>query len=213
MTKSDLKSKVKAAGSHYFDRDTMRFFNSKLISVYEGPNGVYFVTYERGPHGPGAYSVRRFSGTNVSTVGTFMGHNKPSAQAEAKQLAGRAVHAKRKKSTRGTAKRQKPRGRSRTASRTKKQRRLVRLRKIRSGDRTWGTVTRASEYRFGVLDPFHHKAPAGNPKQLKPKQRIVLVSGNSATVVYDDGGPNVLVEVDGNPWNQSISRQAIRSVR
>lgn len=123
MTKSELKAKVKAYGGHYFDRDTMRFFNSKLISVYEGPNGVYFVTYERGPHGPGAYSVRHFTGTKVETVGEFMGHSKPDAQQKAKGLAGRAAR-KRTAALRRAPKRSKRRKRRAGRARKRLHRRI-----------------------------------------------------------------------------------------
>lgn len=90
MTKTELKAKVRATGSHFFDPDTMRFFNSKLISVYEGPSGVFFVTYEKGPHGPGAYTIRTLRHDGVSTVGDFNALPKAAATKMARTLAGHA---------------------------------------------------------------------------------------------------------------------------
>ena len=89
-SKIDLIKKVKATGSHFFDRDTMSFFNSKLISVYEGSKGTFFVTSEK-PYGErAAYTVREFTDARgVDTIGTFMGYAKGAdAQRAARALAG-----------------------------------------------------------------------------------------------------------------------------
>lgn len=46
-------------GGHWFDRDTLRFFKSKLPAVaYEHDGGVFFITRETDPNGKTAYSVR-----------------------------------------------------------------------------------------------------------------------------------------------------------
>ena len=95
MTKTDLKQRVKECGSHYFDRDTMRFFNSKLEGVYEGPNGAYFVTSEVPPGGSRKYTVRLFDEAKCR-VATIPSHaegflkyaTKNDAAAEARRLAG-----------------------------------------------------------------------------------------------------------------------------
>lgn len=90
MTKTELIKKVKATGSHFFDRDTMSFFNSKLISVYGGSKGVYFVTSEKPRGERAAYTVRGFTvARGVDTVGEFMGYAKGAdAQRAARALAG-----------------------------------------------------------------------------------------------------------------------------
>lgn len=74
VTRRSLIEQVEACGSHYFDKDTMRFFNSKLLDpIYpDGGAGVtYFVTSERGPGMARRYSVRVFKDCGVKTVGEF----------------------------------------------------------------------------------------------------------------------------------------------
>lgn len=46
-TISAIRSANREAGYHFFDRDTLKFFSSKVFpTVYQGPGGVYFVTSE-----------------------------------------------------------------------------------------------------------------------------------------------------------------------
>ena len=90
----DLKECAKICGSHYFDPDTMRFFKSRVGNeVYaDGKGGAYFVTSEKGPYGPRAFSVRRYDPRkcNFSTVGAFQGYkNAHAAQAAARKAAGK----------------------------------------------------------------------------------------------------------------------------
>lgn len=69
---------------HWFDRDTMRFFGTRLcrarVHTVPGPRecAVVFVTSERGPMGGRRYSVRvgweDSRGSHVDTVGTFCGY-------------------------------------------------------------------------------------------------------------------------------------------
>jgi hypothetical protein len=71
FTIGDIKYYVKESGSHFFDRSAMRFFDSRVErSVYNGPNGHYFITSEQfhGSQGSDArkWTVRQF-GCNVST--------------------------------------------------------------------------------------------------------------------------------------------------
>lgn len=57
----DIKAKNRAEGWHFFDRDTLRFFNSIVHDeVYAGPGGVFFVTSEKPKDGVRRYSVRQF---------------------------------------------------------------------------------------------------------------------------------------------------------
>lgn len=61
-TKSDLRAFMEDAGSHFFDRQTMKFFNSKLENVYAVPDGALFITSERfGSSGaPRMFKVRHY---------------------------------------------------------------------------------------------------------------------------------------------------------
>jgi len=82
-----VKAASKAAGSHWFEPSTMRFFKSRVLSVVYG--GRFFVTSEQGPNGVRAYSVREASedGSSISTVGEFQGWaTAPQAKREAKRL-------------------------------------------------------------------------------------------------------------------------------
>ncbi len=67
-------------GFHFFDVDTMRFFNSRILpTVHQGRYGVYFVTSERfDENTPRRYTVRRFDPATgkVDTVGNFQGHRR-----------------------------------------------------------------------------------------------------------------------------------------
>ena len=74
---SSLRAHVKdTCGSHFFDRDTMRFFNSKLHSVYPGNGISCFVTSEQfvpsqGSPSPRKYTVKKIKGCKIDTVGEF----------------------------------------------------------------------------------------------------------------------------------------------
>ena len=92
MTINDIKNAVRAAGSHWFDPDTMRFFGTKIESpVYQGDGGVYFVTSEDTfDRESREYKVRQFKDDSIETIG------EPLVTAElakevAKQLAGGKV--------------------------------------------------------------------------------------------------------------------------
>ena len=64
---------------HWFDRDTLRFFKSKLpTSAYETDAGVLFVSRETNPSGITAFTVRRqMVDGDIKTVGEF--HHFPTA--------------------------------------------------------------------------------------------------------------------------------------
>jgi len=74
MDIADIKHDMNAEGSHWWDRDTMSFFGTKVSSqVYNGPGGVYFVTsdftgFDRISRG---YTIREYTpgGTVITTVG------------------------------------------------------------------------------------------------------------------------------------------------
>src|SRR5262245_48465902 len=98
MTITEIKERNKAAGYHFFERSTMRFFNSKIESrVYVGPNGIYFVTSEQfvrsnGIADPRKHTVRQFN-PETSDINTVTKFNeirfRDDALAKARELAGK----------------------------------------------------------------------------------------------------------------------------
>lgn len=84
-----IKRTMEAAGSHWFEPSTMRFFRTRLGKVFQGPGGIYFVTSEQPPHGPRRYSVRRFdpAAITIETVGAFCALSYSGAVARAARLA------------------------------------------------------------------------------------------------------------------------------
>ena len=95
-TMAQIRACNRERGQHWFERGTMRFFNSRVgRSVYQGPGGVYFVSSEKfepssGPAFPRKYSVRKFNpkDCSVDTVGDFQRFGFEHAAAdEAKRLA------------------------------------------------------------------------------------------------------------------------------
>ena len=68
-----IKTHAKAAGSHWFDADTMRFFKSRVLpKVYVTTKGLAFVTSEQGPDMKRAYSVRVCT-LDPWTIGNYPG--------------------------------------------------------------------------------------------------------------------------------------------
>jgi hypothetical protein len=80
-------------GGHFFDEDTMAFFDSKIESDLR--EGVFFVTSERFPSGGRRYTIRRFSkdALDVTTVGEFGAYGSRKAAMHALEAAaeGRAT--------------------------------------------------------------------------------------------------------------------------
>ena len=66
----EIEEANRRAGQHWFEKDTMRFFKSKVLGPVYG--GHYFVSSEKGPHGGRAYSVRKATRHGkIETVGKF----------------------------------------------------------------------------------------------------------------------------------------------
>ena len=84
---------ARAAGSHFFDRGTMKFFRSRVLpTVYTGPGGVYFVTSEQfNDTSARRFTVRAFdpAKADINTLGEF----NEMGRAEALALARRAAKA------------------------------------------------------------------------------------------------------------------------
>lgn len=91
-TMASIRACNRERGHHWFERGTMRFFNSRVgRSVYQGRGGIYFVSGERyDERQPLRFSVRKFNprDCSVDTVGDFQKFGFQSAAAdEAKRLA------------------------------------------------------------------------------------------------------------------------------
>lgn len=92
---SQIKGASQAAGSHFFDKGSMRFFRSRVLpTVFHGPGGCYFVTSEQfeGSNGHRAerkYTVRKFDvlTAEIDTVGKFNELTRAEALQQARALA------------------------------------------------------------------------------------------------------------------------------
>ena|ERR1035441_10828858 len=76
MTFQEFKEFNTNMGFHFFDAETMRYFNSKIIdSVWNEETG-HFITSERPPDGERAYTIRKadFKTGQIHTIGEFMGY-------------------------------------------------------------------------------------------------------------------------------------------
>ena len=96
MTITEIKEANKAAGFHFFERDTVRFFRSKICSeVYDGPRYSFFVTSEIGPDEIQRYTVRRYNHEthNVGTEGPFHKYERKRGAIEAAKRARGASYA------------------------------------------------------------------------------------------------------------------------
>ena len=72
-TLAEVEAANKASGNHWFDRDTMNFFETSLET--DLLVGGFFVSSEQPPHGPRLYSVRRVKNEqgHITTIGEFCG--------------------------------------------------------------------------------------------------------------------------------------------
>ena len=83
--------RARPTNNHFFDRDTMRCFRSRILTeVYHGPGGIYFVTSEKGPDEVRRYTVRRFD-PETATINTPGGHGKYDTAKAAKAAAKHAA--------------------------------------------------------------------------------------------------------------------------
>lgn len=71
-TISEIKAHNKQIGNHFFDRSTMAFFNSRILTrVFRG---IYFVTSEQfDENSPRLYTIRACLNGSIETVGKFQG--------------------------------------------------------------------------------------------------------------------------------------------
>ncbi len=82
MTISEVKTIVTANGSHFFDKDTMKHWGTRIeTSVFK--NGC-FVTSENDFWGTKRfYTVRRFNGKSIVTIGDFQQYKTKEAARDA----------------------------------------------------------------------------------------------------------------------------------
>jgi hypothetical protein len=68
-TENDLERAMSRAGSHFLDRDTKRFFKSRVLWIIPVTDStVVFTTSEKPPHGPREHAVRYWDGESVETI-------------------------------------------------------------------------------------------------------------------------------------------------
>ena len=95
---ADLVAAARASKTtHWFDRDSMRFFGSRLGRTVYGPGGRVFTTSETNPSGVTRYSVRVLqvdagNRYTVDTVGAFGALTTSPQAATAAARVGRALH-------------------------------------------------------------------------------------------------------------------------
>jgi hypothetical protein len=93
MSKQDINWVEDIEAMHrgyWFTKGAVRFFKSRICGGGRVFGGRYFVTSEKGPYGPRAYSVREYDRKNdsINTVGKFRGFRTAAqAIARAKELA------------------------------------------------------------------------------------------------------------------------------
>ena len=98
-TISDIKRANVAAGHHFFDASSLRFFRSEILPTVYG--GRYFVTSEQFVGSDGSAETRRYTvrsvsedGTAIDTVGEFQQYatvGQARAAAKAVALFGRVL--------------------------------------------------------------------------------------------------------------------------
>ncbi|MBE3120695.1 MAG: hypothetical protein IMZ53_08475 [Thermoplasmata archaeon] len=73
MSISDVRRIDSEKGHHFFDRDTMRFFNSKIETKGDLIGNKYFITSEHFENSPRHYSVREFDKRtgSIKTISEF----------------------------------------------------------------------------------------------------------------------------------------------
>jgi hypothetical protein len=97
----DIKECARECGSHWFEKDTMRFFKSRVgdRAYADGRGGAYFVSSEKGPHGPRKYTIRKYDPKkcSIETIGKFQQYRTGAvANRIAKNIAAKAKRSRKK---------------------------------------------------------------------------------------------------------------------
>lgn len=87
----EVRKAVTDGGSHWFDKNTMRFFRSRVSEALYG--GQYFVSSEENPSGERRYTVRKVEWEDdryvINNVGDFHSYASRSGAHKAAQRAAR----------------------------------------------------------------------------------------------------------------------------
>ena len=88
MTISEVKSIVTANGGYFFNEGTMKFFGTKIeTSVFK--NGCFVTSEDNYNKTKRLYTVRRFDGKSIVTIGYFQQYETKGAAREAAREAAR----------------------------------------------------------------------------------------------------------------------------
>ncbi len=83
---AEVRKANKAAGFHWFERSTMRFFQCRIESRLL--KGRYFISSEQGPSGERLFTLRQVEADGgVDTVGDFQAHRTKADAKRALRLA------------------------------------------------------------------------------------------------------------------------------
>ncbi len=82
MKISEVKAIVKSNGSHFFDKDTMKYWGTRIeTSVFK--NGCFVTSENDFSETKRLYTVRRFNGKSIVTIGDFQQYKTKEAAREA----------------------------------------------------------------------------------------------------------------------------------
>ncbi len=82
MKISEVKAIVKSNGSHFFDKDTMKYWGTRIeTSVFK--NGCFVTSENDFWETKRLYTVRRFNGKSIVTIGDFQQYKTKEAAREA----------------------------------------------------------------------------------------------------------------------------------
>ena len=85
MKISEVKSIVRSNGGHFFDKDTMKYWGSRIeTSVFK--NGCFVTSEDNCNKTKRLYTVRRFNGKSIDTIGDFQQYGTKESAREAARL-------------------------------------------------------------------------------------------------------------------------------
>ena len=85
MTISEVKSIIKSKGHHFFDKDTMKYWGTRIeTSVFK--NGCFVTSEDNYNKTERLYTVRRFDGESIDTIGEFQQYKTKESAREAARL-------------------------------------------------------------------------------------------------------------------------------
>ena len=82
MKISEVKAIVRSNGYHFFDKDTMKYCGTRIeTSVFK--NGCYVTSEDNFYKTKRLYTVRRFNGKSIDTIGDFQQYKTKESAREA----------------------------------------------------------------------------------------------------------------------------------